>query len=96
MALLIIIEFLQVNRFNSKAILSVDKERVIEVDGIRRVFRNKRGLEKTSFDCIEGDTVTLLGVNGAGKSTLLKLLTGNLWHFGGSIKLRRGTKIGVC
>ena len=56
---------------------------VIEVNGLRREFRRKRGVRLAAVDGVTltvapGEAVGLLGPNGAGKSTIIKMLTGIL------------------
>jgi ABC-2 type transport system ATP-binding protein len=56
---------------------------VIELDGLRREFRRKRGVRLAAVDGVTlivapGEAVGLLGPNGAGKSTTIKMLTGIL------------------
>jgi ABC-2 type transport system ATP-binding protein len=56
---------------------------VLELDGLRREFRRKRGVRLAAVDGVTltvapGEAVGLLGPNGAGKSTTIKMLTGIL------------------
>ncbi|MGH3753059.1 MAG: ABC transporter ATP-binding protein, partial [Pseudonocardiaceae bacterium] len=56
---------------------------VIEMDGLRREFRRRRGVRLAAVDGVTltvapGEAVGLLGPNGAGKSTMIKMLTGIL------------------
>ncbi|MGH3799289.1 MAG: ABC transporter ATP-binding protein [Pseudonocardiaceae bacterium] len=56
---------------------------LIELDGLRREFRRKRGVrlaavEGVTLTVAPGEAVGLLGPNGAGKSTMIKMLTGIL------------------
>ncbi|HKR50385.1 MAG TPA: ATP-binding cassette domain-containing protein, partial [Pseudonocardiaceae bacterium] len=56
---------------------------LIELDGLRREFRRRRGVRLTAVDGVTltvapGEAVGLLGPNGAGKSTTIKMLTGIL------------------
>ncbi|MGH3766528.1 MAG: ABC transporter ATP-binding protein [Pseudonocardiaceae bacterium] len=56
---------------------------VIELEGLRREFRRKRGVQLAAVDGLtlsvaRGEAVGLLGPNGAGKSTTIKMLTGIL------------------
>ncbi|MGH3815961.1 MAG: ATP-binding cassette domain-containing protein, partial [Pseudonocardiaceae bacterium] len=63
---------------------------LIELDGLRREFRRKRGVRLTAVDGVTlavapGEAVGLLGPNGAGKSTMIKMLTGILVPTGGRV-----------
>ncbi|MGH3835995.1 MAG: ABC transporter ATP-binding protein [Pseudonocardiaceae bacterium] len=63
---------------------------LIELDGLRREFRRKRGVRLTAVDGVTlavapGEAVGLLGPNGAGKSTTIKMLTGILVPTGGRV-----------
>jgi len=51
-------------------------ETFLEVQGVRKRFRNGRGIGWISLDIKAGDIVGLFGQNGAGKTTLLKVITG--------------------
>jgi ABC-2 type transport system ATP-binding protein len=56
---------------------------LIELDGLRREFRRRRGVRLVAVDGVSlsiapGESVGLLGPNGAGKSTTIKMLTGIL------------------
>jgi len=64
-------------------------ETFLEVQGVRKRFRNGRGIGWISLDIKAGDIVGLFGQNGAGKTTLLKVITslcrpdeGNIRMFG--------------
>ena len=60
---------------------------VVETDGLKKSYGEKRVLENVRFSIERGDRVALVGVNGAGKSTLIKLLTGEETPTAGSIHL---------
>lgn len=49
---------------------------VLELKEASRVFRNGRGLMKTTLTVYEGEIIGLLGANGSGKTTLMKLACG--------------------
>lgn len=54
---------------------------MLQVTGLRKVFRGGSGVEKVALDGLDltleaGDFVTIIGSNGAGKSTLLNAIAG--------------------
>lgn len=51
-------------------------ENVLQVEGITKVFKNKRGVKNITFNIQKGEVYGLLGPNGAGKTTLMKIITG--------------------
>lgn len=70
----------------------------IEVNGLRKVFRKRKGLFKArvseewaldgvSFEVAHGETYGLLGPNGSGKSTLIRILSTLLIADGGSVRV---------
>jgi ABC-2 type transport system ATP-binding protein len=65
---------------------------VIELEGLRREFRRKRGVQLAAVDGVtlsvaRGEAVSLLGPNGAGKSTMIKMLTGILVPTAGRVRV---------
>jgi ABC-2 type transport system ATP-binding protein len=65
---------------------------VIELDGLRREFRRRRGVRLAAVDGVNlsvaaGEAVGLLGPNGAGKSTTIKMLTGILVPTAGRVRV---------
>ncbi|MGH3935599.1 MAG: ATP-binding cassette domain-containing protein, partial [Pseudonocardiaceae bacterium] len=65
---------------------------VIELDGLRREFRRRRGVRLAAVDGVTlsvqpGEAVGLLGPNGAGKSTTIKILTGILVPTAGRVRV---------
>ncbi len=65
---------------------------VIEIDGLRREFRRRRGVRLAAVDGVTlsvapGEAVGLLGPNGAGKSTTIKMLTGILVPTAGQVRV---------
>lgn len=52
--------------------------KVINVQGLRKVYGKKVVLDDVDFQVEEGEIVGLLGPNGAGKTTLIKILCGLL------------------
>jgi ABC-2 type transport system ATP-binding protein len=67
-------------------------EAVIEVDGLVRSFRRRRGASVHAVDGISlrvdaGEAVGYIGPNGAGKSTTIKMLTGILVPTAGRVRV---------
>ena len=54
----------------------IDKDIVINMEGICKTFPGVRALENVDFRLKKGTVHILLGENGAGKSTLVKILSG--------------------
>jgi ABC-2 type transport system ATP-binding protein len=61
--------------------------RVIECNGLTKVFGAKKALNKVSFTIEENKITGLIGRNGAGKTTLLKVIAGLLKESSGEIKV---------
>ena len=57
-------------------------------------YNNKTYLDNITFGLDTGDIVGLVGRNGTGKTSLLKIIAGTADYDGGSIELKKGTKIG--
>ena len=51
-------------------------ENVITLEGVTKIFKNKRGVRDVTFNIEKGEAYGLLGPNGAGKTTLMKIITG--------------------
>ncbi|MBP1992395.1 ABC transporter ATP-binding protein [Paenibacillus eucommiae] len=51
-------------------------EKIVEIDGLTKVFRNKRGIHNVSMTVERGDVYGFFGPNGAGKTTVMKIMTG--------------------
>jgi ATP-binding cassette subfamily F protein uup len=62
--------------------------------GLTKSYGSRLLFENISLGISEGERLGLIGANGSGKSTLLKILAGKLEPDGGSISLRRNTRIG--
>ncbi|MDD2216155.1 MAG: ATP-binding cassette domain-containing protein [Eubacteriales bacterium] len=54
----------------------MDKEKVLEVNRLTKLYKNGRGVKNISFSISEGDVVGLLGPNGSGKTTIMKTIMG--------------------
>lgn len=51
-------------------------EKILEVEGLTKLYSNGRGVTDISFNVYRGDIFGFLGPNGAGKTTVMKSLTG--------------------
>lgn len=51
-------------------------DRVLEVTGLTKLYRNNRGVRDINFQINRGDIYGLLGPNGAGKTTVMKTIAG--------------------
>jgi ABC-type multidrug transport system ATPase subunit len=67
---------------------------VLAARGAGRRFGLQTGLEPSSVEVWDGETLALVGPNGAGKSTLLALLAGALEPTEGSVEIRSGARVG--
>lgn len=56
--------------------MNMDKEKVIEVNGLAASFEDTRVLSGVSFNAFKGDITVVLGASGSGKSTVLNHLLG--------------------
>ncbi len=66
----------------------MDNHKLIEFNGITKIFGGTRALENVSISLMPGEILALLGENGAGKSTLIKTLAGIYRPDGGQILFR--------
>lgn len=51
-------------------------EKVLEVEGLTKLYSNGRGVQDISFVVKQGDIFGFLGPNGAGKTTVMKAIVG--------------------
>lgn len=51
-------------------------EKVLEIEGLTKLYRNGRGVKNISLNVDRGDVFGFLGPNGAGKTTVMKGITG--------------------
>ncbi|MDR3120939.1 MAG: ATP-binding cassette domain-containing protein [Clostridiales bacterium] len=49
---------------------------VLEVRGLKKLYRNHRGVSEMTFSLDQGDIFGLLGANGSGKTTAMKCICG--------------------
>ncbi|MBV5305934.1 MAG: ATP-binding cassette domain-containing protein, partial [Desulfobulbaceae bacterium] len=60
---------------------------VLEIEGLSKSYQGRQIFSDVNLQLQRGDKVAVVGVNGAGKSTLLKIISGQLEHEAGEIKL---------
>jgi ABC-2 type transport system ATP-binding protein len=60
---------------------------VIEVEGLRKVYRHIVAVDDVSFVMYHGEAFGFLGPNGAGKSTVVKILTGLVRPTQGTVRV---------
>jgi ATP-binding cassette ChvD family protein len=69
-------------------------EKVIEVEGLRKVFGDRLLFEDVTFTVPKGAIVGIVGANGMGKSTLFRLLMGHEQPDGGSVTVGETVQLG--
>ncbi|MDB2441369.1 energy-dependent translational throttle protein EttA [Luminiphilus sp.] len=69
-------------------------DKVIEVQGLRKVFGDRLLFDDVTFTVPTGAIVGIIGANGMGKSTLFKLLMGHEQPDGGSIVVGETVQLG--
>lgn len=62
-------------------------ETIIEVNGLVKVFGNKRALDNIHFTISKGEIFGFLGPSGSGKTTTVKILTSQLLATGGTVQV---------
>ena len=62
-------------------------EKVLEVSGIEKSFKNGRGIRDIHLSISKGEVFGLIGPNGAGKTTLMKSITGLLTPNAGKVSI---------
>ncbi|MEW6170870.1 MAG: ABC transporter ATP-binding protein [Candidatus Omnitrophota bacterium] len=65
-----------------------EKEVIISLKNVSKVFQGKKTIDNVSFDILKGETFVIMGCSGSGKSTLLRLMTGILRPDEGSIFIK--------
>lgn len=60
-------------------------EKVIEICGLNKSFKEVKAVNDLSFSVYKGELFAFLGVNGAGKSTTISIMCGQLNKDGGSV-----------
>jgi ABC-2 type transport system ATP-binding protein len=51
-------------------------DKIVEIEGLTKVFSNKRGIHDVSMTVERGDIYGFFGPNGAGKTTVMKIMAG--------------------
>lgn len=69
-------------------------DKVIEVDGLRKVFGDRLLFDHVAFTVPKGAIVGIVGANGMGKSTLFRLLMGHEQPDGGSVTVGETVQLG--
>ena len=69
-------------------------DKVIEVEGLRKVFGDRLLFDNVSFTVTKGAIVGIIGANGMGKSTLFRLLMGHEQPDGGSVTVGETVQLG--
>ncbi len=65
----------------------MQRQPILELRNITKVFPGVKALTDVNFDCLRGEVHALVGENGAGKSTLLKILSGAYRPDGGHLAI---------
>lgn len=60
---------------------------IIEIENLRKSFKEVKAVDDISFKVKEGELFAFLGVNGAGKSTTINIISGVLRKDGGTVKV---------
>ncbi len=60
---------------------------IIEIENLKKSFKNVRAVNDLSFSVREGELFAFLGVNGAGKSTTINVICGVLKSDGGKVRI---------
>ncbi|MCR4436058.1 MAG: ABC transporter ATP-binding protein [Clostridiales bacterium] len=62
-------------------------EKVLEIDGLTKIYKNGRGIRDIRLEIYRGDIFGFLGPNGAGKTTAMKIMTGLMKADSGDVKI---------
>lgn len=60
---------------------------IIEIDGLKKSFKDIKAVDDLSFSVRDGELFAFLGVNGAGKSTTINIISGILKKDEGEVKV---------
>ncbi len=64
-----------------------EKQKVLEIKNLSKLYKNKRGIFDINLDIYEGDIFGFLGPNGAGKTTAMKIMTGMMSADSGDVNI---------
>lgn len=67
---------------------------IVSMNHVQKYYGANLVLSNITFEVKDGDRVGLIGRNGQGKTTLAKIITGQSKPDGGTVLLRKGTKVG--
>ncbi|MBE6066748.1 MAG: ABC-F family ATP-binding cassette domain-containing protein [Clostridium lundense] len=70
-------------------------KKVIELNNITKVFRDKKVIDDFSYIVLRRDRVGIIGPNGEGKSTLMNIISGKLKPDSGTVEVGETVKIGM-
>lgn len=65
----------------------MEKEKVIEISNLTKMYKNGRGIRDINLEIDRGDIFGFLGPNGAGKTTAMKIMTGLIKPDSGDVKI---------
>ena len=65
-----------------------NQKKLIQLDDVKKSYRNKEVLKGISFSVCAGDIYAFIGPNGVGKTTTLKAIAGLTKTDSGSIQLK--------
>lgn len=65
----------------------MEKEKVIEISNLTKMYGNGRGIRDINLEIDRGDIFGFLGPNGAGKTTAMKIMTGLIKPDSGDVKI---------
>jgi len=61
---------------------------VLSVEGVSKIIRNRRIVDRLSFELYPGEIVGLLGPNGAGKTTTIRMIVGLISMSEGDVRVK--------
>lgn len=61
---------------------------VLSVEGVSKIIRNRRIVDRLSFELFPGEIVGLLGPNGAGKTTTIRMIVGLISMSEGDVRVK--------
>lgn len=62
-------------------------EKVLQISGLTKVYKNNRGIKDINIDICKGEVFGFLGPNGAGKTTAMKIMTGLMKPDAGEVRI---------